>query len=515
VVRGAAVALAVAVAALSLAAAAQPPPYLSLASVAWVRRPTGPGDVGVVRLAVAVYGLETLMNAKARVSGGGGCAVAGGGEALLGSLAPGSPRSFDIALNFTGGACYLSVLVEYEASARQAAAGYSVSTVPGALSLSLRLDPVYEPQLQVSVSPSSLDPGAANDVAVTVANAGPSPVLSLDVSVSASGAALLGSANPLTASLGRLEAGEARELRLKLLPSSTLVTLTVKLGYADASGSYAEKAFSFALPVGSSAILVSIEPQTLPTASATPALLVVRNLGGETVRDATIYFSAQPGSSVTIEPQTASLGDVEPGGAARVPVTVKVPYGERGARSVPFTLVYRGADGGLRVVRDAVTFVAAEEARVAITSLELAPARPAAGSIATISATLMNLGSAPVYGVNVTIALPEGLAPARSAYYFVGQLSPYTPTAVPFSVRVERPGSYRVLVTVEYTGYYGERKSSSRELAFEASEAAAATGSNSGPGRGGGGLPLALSAAAALVVVGFLAYRRARRGGGA
>jgi len=511
--RAAAVALAVVAVALAPTVLAEPSPYLSLASLTWVKRPVGPGDVGVVRLAVAAYGAETLMNAKARVSGFGGCRVAGGAEALLGSMAPGAPRSFDVALNFTGGTCYLSVLVEYEASAKQTAAGYAVSSLPGSLSLSLRLEPAYEPRFSVSVSPSSLNPGAANDVAVTVANAGSSAALALEVAVSVSGAALLGSANPLLVSLGDLGVGEVKELRIKLLPTSSLVTLTVKLNYADASGSYGERTFSFALLVGSSALLVSIEPQTLPTASATPALLVVRNLGGETVRNATLYFSAPPGSAVTIEPPTVNLGDVKPGGAVKVPVTVRVPYGERGARSVPFALVYRGADGGLRVVKDSVSFVAVEEARVAITSVEVAPVRPPAGSLATVSVTLMNLGSAPVYGANVTIALPGGLAPVRTTYHFIGQLSPYTPTAVPFSVRVERPGSYRVLVVVEYSGYYGERKSSVREAAFEAVEAAPATSGSSEARRDGEGA-LALVAVAALAAIGILAYRRVKRGGG-
>lgn len=461
-------------------------------------------------MAVAAYGVETLMNARARVSGFGGCRVVGGAEALLGSMSPGVSRSFDVALNFTEGACYLSVLVEYEASAKQTAAGYAVSTLPGSLSFSLKLDPVYEPRFAVSVSPSSLSPNAVNNVTLTVANAGFSGIKTLDASVSVSGATLLDSVNPVLVSLGALPAGEAKALELRLLPTSPLATLSVKLAYVDASGSYGEAVFNYAIPVSSSALLVSIEPQALPSASSTPALLVIRNLGGETVRNATIYFAAQPGSAVVIEPPSVSVGDIEPGGTAKVAVTVKVPYGERGAKSVPFTLVYRGGDGGLRVVRDSAAFVTVEEARVAITSIEVAPAKPTAGSVATVSVTVMNLGSSPVYGVNVTLTLPEGLAPVRGTYYFIGQVSPYTPTAVPFSLRVERPGSYRVSVKVEYSGYYGEPRSSTREVFFEAEAAPAASGNEA---RRSGGGALVIAAAVVLAAAGFLAYRRIRRGG--
>ena len=496
----------------AVVAFADPSPYLSLVSATWVKKPSGPGDVGVVRLSVAVYGVDTLMNAKARVSSAGGCSFAGGSEALLGSMGPGAPKSFDVALNFSGDSCYLSVLVDYEASAKQTAAGFSVSTLPGSLSLSLRLDPVYEPRLAVSISPNSLSPNSINNVTVTVANTGFSDIITLDVSVSVSGAALLDSANPVVVSLGVLPAGEVRSLKLRLLPASSVATLSVKLSYADAAGSYGESAFSYSIPVSSSALLVSIEPQALPSAASTPALLVVRNLGGETVKNATIYFSAQPGSSVVIEPSTVIVGDVEPCSTSKVPVTVRVPYGERGARSIPITLVYRGGDGGLRVVRDSVAFVAVEEVKVVITAIEVAPARPTAGSVATVSVTLMNLGSSPVYGVNVTVALPEKLAPVRSPYYFIGQLSPYTPTAIPFSVRVEQPGSYRVSVRVDYTGYYGEPKSSTKEVVFEAG-AAAATGSNEVKQNGTRGLALALAAGAILFAAGFLAYRRVKRGG--
>lgn len=509
--RSVAAVLVVLTVAVASAAFAEPSLYLSLVSATWVKKPSGPGDVGVVRLSVAAYGVETLMNARARVRGAAGCSVAAGFEALLGSMGPGVPKSFDVALNFTGDSCYLSVLVDYEASAKQTAAGYSVSTLPGSLSLGIRLDPVYEPRFAVTISPSSLSPSAVNNVTVTVANTGYSDIKTLDVSVSVSGAALLDLANPLVASLGALPAGEVRSLKLKLLPTSPVATLSVKLGYTDATGSYGESTFTYAIPVGSSALLVSIEPQALPSASSTPALLVVRNLGGDAVKNATIYFAAQPGSSVVIEPSTVSVGDVEPGGTSKVSVTVKVPYGEKGARSIPYTLVYRGGDEGLRVVKDSVTFVAVEVAKVAITMIEVAPAKPTAGSLATVSVTLMNLGSSPVYGVNVTVALPEGLAPARSSHYFIGQLSPYTPTAVPFSLRVERPGSYRVSVRVDYTGYYGEPKSSTKEVVFEAGSAAA-TGSNEVKQSGRGGLALALAVGAALAAAGFLAYRRVRRG---
>lgn len=487
-------------------------PYLSLVSASWVKKPLEPGTLGVLRLSVAVYGSETLLNAKGRVDCYGCCQLVGSNEVQLGSMTPGTPKTFDISINFTNDCpCTLSLLVNYEASARQTGVGYTVSAYPGSVSMTTRIEPLYEPRLAISVSPSSLSVGAVNNLTLSVANTGFLPLEALKVSVSASGATLIGSTNPLEVELGSLSTGEARAIQFSLLPLSSAANLMVKLSFIDSKGSYGENTFSLVLSTGSVAILVSLDPQVISTASSSLASIVIRNLGGETVSDAKLYLAAQAGSSVTVEPSVLTVGNVKPGEEVRVPVTVKVPYGERGARVIPFTLVYRGSDGGLKVYKDSLNFVSVEQTTVEITSIEVAPSEPTAGSLVTISATLMNLGSSPIYGANVSITLPPGITPIRSSYYFIGQLNPYTPTAVPFSARVEQPGEYQVKVAVDFKGYYGEQLSTSRVINFTV-KTRANEGNNQTRASGSAVNPLAIVFATIAVAIGFAAGRLSKRG---
>jgi len=493
----------------ALAAPSRSEPVISLASVAWVQRPLRPGSVGVVRLAVASFSDASLLDSTATVECSGCCRLAGGGTFPLGALSVGAAKSLDVAVNFTGRcACTIRVLVHYRSTARQTALGYVVDRSPGVAASEVTLEPAFQPYVEVSIRATGLTVGAAGNLTLVLTNRGGADAVSLSASITASGAAIIGPA-PLTVDLGPLRVGESREVPISVLPLSSLVTLSVSLRYADEYGFYSEGAVSYALTASSGTVLVQLEPRTVPASSSSRVELVVRNLGDDALRGATLYLGAQPGSSVTIEPATLGLGDIPPRSEVRREVVVRVPYGEIGARSIPYTLVYTGGDGTQRVVRDSLSVVAVEVARLAVTSVEVAPSRPVAGALATLTVTLMNLGSAPLYGVNVSILLPPGLEAARGTSYFLGQLSPYTPTAVPFSLRPSEPGEYSVRIVVAYRGYYGEELSLERSLKIvvERAQQAAASGE-----RPGGGWALALAAAAALSVVAAAVLRRRGRG---
>lgn len=498
----------VAAAILAFTAISMAQPQLSLISLSWVRRPVEPGDVGVARLSIAAYGGDTLLNSEAVVRSYGSCQLVGVDRIPLGALAPGAARSMDIALRFTDDKlCTLSILVYYDSTARQAATGVIVNRIPGSASLSITLNPPFEPLIEVSVTPASLTLGVASNVTLTITNRRGSTVEWLELSLTPSGAAPLGAASPLRTRFGPLKAGESSVLTFQLLPLSNPVTLTITLSYVDSTGSYTERTLTYALVAGTGALLVYLEPQTLPTASTTRASIVVRNIGSDTARNATLYIWSQPGSAVSVEPAILHIGDVAPGNEARAEVEVKVPYGERGARSIPYTLTYIGSDGNLKVLRDSLSFVALEFARVEVTSIEVTPSEPAAGAIATISLTLMNLGSAPIFGVNVTLTPPQGLVPLRGVSQFLGQLSPYTPTAVPFSLRAAQPGLYTVRATITYQGYYGEKITVSRDIPVVVREAPPAANARENPRS----VPWTIVIVLVVAALGFILLRRGRK----
>lgn len=493
------------------AASALARPHLSLVSLAWAQRPLKPGSIGVVRLAVASFGSETLLNSEARIQCFGCCDLVGSGSVLLGSLSPGAPKSIDVAANFTGDCpCVLSVLVNYEASVRQTAAGYLVDRSPGSTSLEVTVEPAFEPILDVAASPSSLSLGTTNNVVLTIVNRGVAGMKSVVVTVTASGGAIAGPA-PLSVELGPLGVGESRRVELQVIPISNPVTLTIGLRLTDERGLLSERALAYALTASPGAVLVYLEPQAVPTASESRARVVVRNMGGDVARNVTLYLWAQAGSSVIFEPAIVSFGDVQPMSEASQTVTIKVPYGERGARAIPYALVYTGSDGNPRVVRDALSLVAVERARLEVASIEVAPSEPVVGSFVTVTVTLMNLGSAPIYGANVSLTLPQGLSAMRSSSHFLGQLNPYTPTAVPFSLRVERAGHHTVEITVTYRGYYGELESLSRSATVVAKQTPAGPGNRDGSAGWVDWGVVAAVAAVALVGSAVGALRRRKR----
>lgn len=498
-------------AALSAAPLSSANPELSLVSVTWLKRPTRVGDVGVVRVALAAYGEEVLLNSRAFFSSGGCAQIFGSSAFELGALHPGAAKTVDLTLNFTGTCSYtLSIAVTYSSKAKQVASGYRVESESGSATLQLRLSPVFEPQLSIAVSPSSLSPGTANRVSLSVANVGAVSVHSVKVLVAASGAVLSSAKSSAELEVGALRPGEVAVHELTLTPLSSVATLSVKLSFVDESGQYGERAESFAMPVTSQAVVVTLSPQAIPAMSSSRSTLAIRNLGGEPMLNATLYLSVQQGSSLVVEPSAVRVGDVAPGEEVSVPLTFRAPYGERGARAVTYTLVYRSGDGSLRVLRDAFTLVLVEGVEVLVTAVDAVPSEPSAGSTVLLSATLMGLGSSPVFGVNVSLLAPPELRPLRGTYYYIGQLSPYTPTAVPFSLTASREGVYTVRIVVVYRDYYGELKTSVRELTLTVRAPASGNSGGEVGARGARWLPAAVALVAALAGVLVLARRRVR-----
>ncbi|RLE88029.1 MAG: hypothetical protein DRJ67_03205 [Thermoprotei archaeon] len=486
-------------------------PYLTLTSITWVKVPERPGSVGVLRIYLANYGNDVLLRCRAYVDCIYGATVLTPQPILLGTWPPGGVKSVEVALNFTelSGACELKISVNYEATARPMGAGYTVLSIPGSSTLSVRLNYTYEPILAVQIRPESLHPNTVNEVTLRIVNKGFSKIDDLQVSLNVAGAALVGSELPLRAYLGRLLPNETKKLALKVLPTSNVVTLTAVLNYVDEAGAFREDHVSLMFPVTTGGlVLVTLEPLAIPSMHVSRAVLRIRNMGEEELHDATLYLMTPQGSMIVIKPSIIELGDVGPGDELRIPVEVRVPYGETGMRTIYYTLVYRSVDGGYRSIRDSFYLIIVEETNITVTAVEIIPHEPSAGSTVLTSITLMNLGSKPILGVNVSLILPPGLTPLRRLHEYIGQLNPYTPTTIPFSFNATKPGAYKLTLKIHYRNYYGELKvlTKSFSLRVKPSRGARLTAARGKEA----GMPLAVitvSGVAALIVVVLLIWR--------
>ncbi|RLF05417.1 MAG: hypothetical protein DRK00_04505 [Thermoprotei archaeon] len=434
-------------------------PYLTPTSITWVKTPEKPGSIGVLRIYLANYGSDVLLRCKAYIDCIYGATVLTPQPILLGAWPPGSVKSIEVALNFTSlsGACELRISVSYEATARPVGAGYMVLSIPGSSQLSIKLNYTYEPIIAIQVRPEVLYSGTINEVTLTILNRGFSRINDLSVLLDVAGGALIGSEMPFRAYLGQLPPNKTREFTLEILPTSNVVTLTAALSYVDEAGVFREEHLSLVLPVAAGGlVLITLKPPTIPSMHTSKATLYIRNIGEEELYNATLYLVTPQGSMIVIEPSTIELGDVKPGDELRIPVEVKAPYGETGMRTIYYTLVYKDVNGGCRSIRDSFYLIIVEEANITVTTVEVIPHEPSAGSTVLASITLMNLGSKPILGVNVTLVLPPGLTPLRRLHEYIGQLNPFTPTTIPFSFNATKPGFYKLLLKVYYRNYYGE-----------------------------------------------------------
>jgi hypothetical protein len=116
----------------------------------------------------------------------------------------------------------------------------------------------------------------------------------------------------------------------------------------------------------------------------------------------------------------------------------------------------RGAAG-----RSAGSFSVSARQRpnVALSSVEVSPRRPVAGSPFFVVVDLYNGGFAEAYNINVTVASAEGFAPVTSTRQVVSRLAPQEVSVVSFGFNATGPLAGNVTVHVEYVDAYGRRYS--------------------------------------------------------
>ena len=441
--------------------------YISPVSVDWIRVPTTSTGVGVVRVVLANYGLTSLLGCRAYVHTSCGVDLIGEQPILLGSWEPGSSKSLDLALNTSKlvSGCELRITVHYEATATRVATGYRVVTIPGSASVAIPLRRAAKPLLILVVDPEMLQMNTVNEVRVTLVNKGFSTALDLEGSVKVSGGALASVEAPVRITAAKLGPGESVSAAFNVVPTSSIVAVSLSLDYVNELGEAESTHLTASIPATTGGMLMlTVEPAEIPSRETRKIKLLVRNVGDEELDDVEVYLSPAQGSRILVKPRNIKLGSLKPEEVKIVDIEVKAPYGEVGARPLHYTITYRGKDGGVRSFRDYVLLTIIEEAEVAITSVEIVPSEPHAGSTILTSVTVMNLGSSTISGVNISLSAPPELKPLRKLYHYIGQLSPYTPTSVPFSLNATKPGAYTIVIRVDYIDYYGSLRSKSREI---------------------------------------------------
>ncbi|MFZ8808827.1 MAG: hypothetical protein ACO2PN_12100 [Pyrobaculum sp.] len=102
---------------------------------------------------------------------------------------------------------------------------------------------------------------------------------------------------------------------------------------------------------------------------------------------------------------------------------------------------------------------ARQRPHVALSSVEVSPRPPVAGSPFFVVVTLYNGGLAEACNLNVAATSAEGFAPVTSTRQVVSRLAPQEASVVSFGFNATGPLAGNVAVRVEYVDAYGRRYS--------------------------------------------------------
>lgn len=448
-----------------------------LNSATWSRLPAGENGVAVLKLEVAYYGEEALLDVTAKLALEHG-SVMPPDTTTIGSWNPGTVKVLTFLVNTSDvyGEYTAILYINYGGIARQRRFGYEVVKTQGRASISFKLRFYGNPSISALISPSTIVGDSVNVLTIILKNTGTGDALDFSATISFTGAALLDVEEPLKLRVDKLQPGESLEVAVSLIPFSPQVSINVEADYVDAYGNVRVDRLSIVVPSATgTAIVVLAEPSKLRAGSSNEVFLEVKNIGDSTLKDAFLQIQIPQNSQVVVEPQFIELGDLKPRESRRYKVVISVPSTAMGAQNIAYSLTYESEQGAKITVRDSFSVFVVEQAQLAITSVEIVPSKPKVGETVIVSLTLINLGSQALNKVNVTVEASEGLQPLRKTYYFLGQIQPQAPTSIPFSFKALSRGKQIITFKVVCEDVYGVEWTTTRVLEVEILEAESST----------------------------------------
>ncbi|AJB41840.1 hypothetical protein TCARB_0788 [Thermofilum adornatum 1505] len=318
---------------------------------------------------------------------------------------------------------------------------------------------------------------------------------------------MLNSSIPTVLEVGRLDPGMKKSLPLQIIPQSNFPSLAVTLSYTDCMGN--KKTSSLQIPFYATtgqSILIVPEPSVLSSGQASNVNLKVINAGNVPIKNLNIILSLQK-SPLSISPAMLSIGDLRPGEVKTIPISVSVPTTASSSETVSYQALYTVEGGGVVNTAGTFSFYIAQTSRVTITSTDIVPQSPQVGGNVIVAVGLINDGSFPVYGVNVSATASQGLAPLRSTYTYLGQLNPQVLTSLPFSFKATLEGVQEVKFIVTYRDAYGRVMNTERTVLINVSPATTSSSTQQASNFRDNSLLIALTLII-IVAVAFAAYRR-------
>jgi hypothetical protein len=467
---------------------------------------------GVVQVAVSYLGTYTLLGSTMQLSITCGDYSFTTNPVELGSWRPGTQKTvrFTVDTSRLNSSCKVRVLISWSDSWDDAFKSYT--SYGGTTYLDAGLSACWGERIQLSLSPQLAYISSVNPVSLTIENSGRSPIDNVEVAVTAQGALLLNASFPTILKIGRLEPSAKKSIPLQVVPQSSFPSLTVTLSYTDCMGD--KRTSSLQVPFYATAgqsILVVPDRPILSSGQSTSVNLKVINAGNVPISNLNLILSLQK-SPLSISPTMLSVGDLKPGEARTVAISVAVPTTASSSETVSYQALYMVEGGGLVSTAGSFSLYVAQTSSVSITSVDTVPQNPQAGGNIIVAVGLINDGAFPVYGVNVSAIASQGLSPLRSTYTYIGQLNPQVLTSLPFSFKAAQEGLQEVKFLVTYRDAYGSIKTAERTVLINVSPATSPGSPQQGSGSISSYFIPALGAMVIAGVVLYVAYKRRVKG---
>jgi hypothetical protein len=462
---------------------------------------------GVVQVTVSYFGTYTLLGSSMQLKITCGNSTYTTDSVSLGSWRPSTQKiaTFTVDTSRLSSNCQSEIVISWSDSwddSLKMNTGYG-----GTTSLDTTLTACWGEQLQVSLNPQPTYLSSVNPVFLTVVNSGQSSVDNLVITIIPQGSLMLNTSIPTVLEVGRLDPGMKKSLPLQIIPQSNFPSLAVTLSYTDCMGN--KKTSSLQIPFYATtgqSILVVPEPSVLSSGQTSNVNLKVINAGNVPIKNLNIILSLQK-SPLSISPAMLSIGDLRPGEVKTIPISVSVPTTASSSETVSYQALYTVEGGGVVNTAGTFSFYIAQTSRVTITSTDIVPQSPQVGGNVIVAVGLINDGSFPVYGVNVSATASQGLAPLRSTYTYLGQLNPQVLTSLPFSFKATQEGVQEVKFIVTYRDAYGTAMKTERTVLINVSPATTSSSTQQASNFRDNSLLIALTLII-IVAVAFAAYRR-------
>ncbi|RLE52418.1 MAG: hypothetical protein DRJ33_03910 [Candidatus Methanomethylicota archaeon] len=337
--------------------------------------------------------------------------------------------------------------------------------------LGVKVEDAQQGLLKLSLSSYQLSPGQVNNLTLYVVNEGGN-VEDITIMLTLPSGSYASPTSPLILigwdgflHIDKLEKGGFYSQKIMIYAhpdaAGNSYQMSFSLRYKDPTGFTRSETRVIGVKVLNApkpAIECSFTPQRIFTGKSSNVSFTISNLGNEPLSSVEVEISLPKTATLTPiallgEDNKLFIGTLKPSTSKTVNLSIYAhPDASGTTQELTLTIKYRDSTGADKRETRKVVLVLKGSVDIVLSEYSTYPREVTPGSDFSLTATLINLGTSPAYGVNITLE-GEGFEPLISESVFVGDLPINTPT--PFTMALKapssiKPGKYTLKFKISY-----------------------------------------------------------------